>query len=481
MASANSNFSIKSTTRRSTSLVFQDEVKRGSVHPETKAPPNGGREASTARSGFFSFQGFCIKLMLFNIPLLAFLIYDLQLLEENLYTGIGAIEVDFWFCANYVFWLIILTILYPSRINRPTDVFPVLYLPTSCLCSVIYWKTTGLLNTSDATLLLLLLTSPVFALKFARHIPSFRLRPSISIPKPFLEKNLPRTLLLILAVATLYGYILNGSVGGFDLATSYDRRLHARDAFSDNMFARYLFDNAMNGALPFLAFIAGRNRSIKHFVLAIAFALFNFWLMGAKATFLYIAFMFFLGRICLNGKQDKLPSYFLMAVFFIFVGALAEHFIAGKSLIADYIIRRAFMLGAQIQTYYFDAIFNDQNFPNTLLTGLPGNSPPSFLIGEAYFANPATNANTNAFVYALALSGLLGLLLCVMFVCVFFRMLDQSYAKTGSSNALAIISLYALFLLEQAFTIAFISSGIFLCFLLISSARIQKNLPSRYA
>jgi len=42
------------TTRQSASLVLQDEVKRGSFHPETKAPTMGGAEAPTAKSGFFT-------------------------------------------------------------------------------------------------------------------------------------------------------------------------------------------------------------------------------------------------------------------------------------------------------------------------------------------------------------------------------------------------------------------------------------------
>jgi len=42
------------TTRQSASLVPQDEVKRGSFHPETKAPTMGGAESPTAKSGFFT-------------------------------------------------------------------------------------------------------------------------------------------------------------------------------------------------------------------------------------------------------------------------------------------------------------------------------------------------------------------------------------------------------------------------------------------
>jgi len=42
------------TTDQSASLVRQGEVKRGSLHLEPKAPPNGGGEAPTTRSGVFT-------------------------------------------------------------------------------------------------------------------------------------------------------------------------------------------------------------------------------------------------------------------------------------------------------------------------------------------------------------------------------------------------------------------------------------------
>jgi len=42
------------TTRQSASLVLQDEVKRGSIHSEPKAPLNGGGEAPGASPEFFT-------------------------------------------------------------------------------------------------------------------------------------------------------------------------------------------------------------------------------------------------------------------------------------------------------------------------------------------------------------------------------------------------------------------------------------------
>jgi len=46
------------TTGPSASLGHQDEAKRGGPHLEPQAPPNGGGEAPTTRSGFFTMNAF---------------------------------------------------------------------------------------------------------------------------------------------------------------------------------------------------------------------------------------------------------------------------------------------------------------------------------------------------------------------------------------------------------------------------------------
>jgi len=145
-------------------------------------------------------------------------------------------------------------------------------------------------------------------------------------------------------------------------------------------------------------------------------------------------------------------------------------FFMGRSVIADYIIRRTFMVGMQIQTYYFDAIFYSHVFLDNLLFGLDlqDEKSPTFFIGETYFLNPETNANTNAFLYALAKTGCLGLLCCIAFICIFLCALDKKYAKIQSINMIAIASLYTVLILEQAYTTALISSGILLLFCLVS-------------
>jgi len=415
-----------------------------------------------------SFRGACLKLMMFFIPLCALALYNLQLLDDNNHTGIKEVGVDFWFCINYLLWLIVLTALYPSKVNRPTDVFLILYIPICCLCGSVYWKITGILYGLDSVLLLIFLIFPVVFLKIIRKFQLFKTNLYvIELPKFFAEKNLPRVLLVILFVAMVIGINTNGSIGGFDLLESYDRRLMARETFSDGVFARYLYSNAMSGVLAFLAFFAGKQKSIFYFAAAIFFAFFDFWLVGTKAGFLYVLFMAFLGCLLAYGKFHNISFYFLFIIFLLFVASLLEYLAVGRSLLADYIIRRAFMVGVQVQTYYFDAIFKSQDYLDILLAGLQEESAsPSFFIGNLYFENPETNANTNAFFYAVLMAGLPGLLICVAFVCLFFYMLDKIYVKTRCWNAIAITALYALFILEQAFTTAFISSGILLCFLL---------------
>jgi len=428
---------------------------------------------SAASIRFFKnfWQRLCIGLLLFSIPLLAFELYSFQLFKENRHTGVVDVQMALGDYLHYFFWIIIITALYPVKMKHPTEIFMALHLLIVCLCSSIYWKITGILNISDAILLMTLLVSPVFALKLSLQIPILNFQFNIKIPKPLTEKNLLFALLLILAAAVVTGYIINGNVAGFDLSSSYDRRLAARDTFADNVFARYLFDIAMNGVLPFFAFMAGKHRSLACATFVFIFSLVNFWLIGTKATFIYATLMIFVGLTCVNKKCKNLPIYFLLILLLVFFGAAVECLVMGKSLIVDYIIRRVFMVGSQIQIYYFDYIFNNQNTTDILATGIQSMRSPSFFIGEAYFNDPETNANTNAFLYALAFSGLPGILLCVIFICLFFRVLDQSYAKTGSDGTIAIVLLYTILLLEQAFTTAFISSGIFLCFLLNAATR----------
>jgi len=423
----------------------------------------------------FTISGFFIKLMIFGVPIFALILHDFQFLVDEKIKGIVSINADTWFFAIYVIWTVVLATLYPSAVKRPSDIFPTFYIPIVCLCGSVYWNNTGLMNELMASLMLALLIFPVVAMKAMSRI-SFH-APPIKFIKLYSDKNLPKIFLIIISTAVVFGYAINGDVGGFDMSSSYDRRMAGRITFADHTFARYLFDNAMNGVLPIFAFIAGRKKSLINFSLAMLFALFNFWLLGTKATFFYIAVMFFIGMMCEIKKQDKLPFYFSVAITTLFAVAMAEFLVNGRSIIADYIIRRVFMAGVQIQAYYMDAVFNGHDLPLFFITGIQSDLLPTFFIGEAYFGSADTNANTNAFFYEMARSGIPGLLFCVIFICVFFFALDKMYKKTGSDNVIGIASLYTLFLLEQAFTTALVSSGIFLCFILVLLARNQSQPP----
>jgi len=413
------------------------------------------------------FKNFITKFMMFCVPVFALVLYDWQFLEENSHTGIVALDVDLWFYINYFIWVAVLAALYPTKILRPADVFPVFYIPIACLCGAVYWQNTGLLHGPDWLLMLGLLTSPIVALKITSKILFANFRLPVASVNLSSNKSLPLILLIIIATAAVTGYFINENVGGFDMEHSYDRRLAGRMAFADHTFARYLFDNAANGAVLILAFISGSRKSLIYLLWSMAFAFFNFWLLGTKATFFYVVLMFFIGKIYKNGNQEKLPVYFISIVTVLFIAATVECLANGRSIIADYIIRRAFMAAVQIQSYYIDSIFNGQGYPYTLLTGVGGDIVPSLFIGKTYFGNADTNANTNAIFYELAHAGLPGLLFCIVFICVFFGILDKNYKKTGSVNTMAVGCLYSMLLVEQAFTTALISSGVLLCLFLV--------------
>jgi hypothetical protein len=135
-------------------------------------------------------------------------------------------------------------------------------------------------------------------------------------------------------------------------------------------------------------------------------------------------------------------------------------------VIADIIIRRAFIVVAQNQTYFIDFIINNFTFENWLF-GYEIDKPITFLIGEIYHNNINTNANTNAFLYEFVSKGILGYLFMILFLSFFFSLLNFLYLKYQLKEVIGISIIYSLLLTEQAYTTAFVTSGIGVLTLLI--------------
>src|SRR5690606_31940687 len=98
----------------------------------------------------------------------------------------------------------------------------------------------------------------------------------------------------VLVLAALVALSTLGQ-GSFGLDNVYERRLAGREVLGGNVVAAYLIPMSLNGAAPLLAFMAGWRRSPLLLVVAVAFAVLIFWLLGLKGSFIYIAAMFGIG------------------------------------------------------------------------------------------------------------------------------------------------------------------------------------------
>jgi hypothetical protein len=137
------------------------------------------------------------------------------------------------------------------------------------------------------------------------------------------------------------------------------------------------------------------------------------------------------------------------------------------SIIADYGFRRLFSVQAQIQGYYLDFLMlNTQPFWSFLSGVHDQLFSAGYYIGFNYMGNQDSNANTNAFLHAFVANGILGYFVAIIFVSVFFVILDCLYRSTRNPTFILLGFIYGYLIIEQAFTTAMISSGVGLLFLL---------------
>ena len=79
--------------------------------------------------------------------------------------------------------------------------------------------------------------------------------------------------------------------------------------------------------------------------------------------------------------------------------------------------------------------------------------------------------NTDAFLYALSASGLLGYLTAVLAVLLILALYDRLFSTSGNPVYLFLGFLFAVLLLEQAYSVALISSGVGLLTVLTAMER----------
>src|SRR5690606_20842576 len=161
----------------------------------------------------------------------------------------------------------------------------------------------------------------------------------------------------------------------------------------------------------------------------------------------------------------------------ISIVAAIEQYVFGYSYIADYFIRRAYAVIAQLQGAYVAYMLENFGLKDWLAGFAQlSNEPVSFLLGEWYFGNKNTNANTNAFLYSMLNGGVSGYVLAIVFITAIFSTLNYLYLKRGDKVIMSVALLYALLLTEQSYTTALLSSGIAASILIFILLRPSSNM-----
>jgi hypothetical protein len=161
--------------------------------------------------------------------------------------------------------------------------------------------------------------------------------------------------------------------------------------------------------------------------------------------------------------------YFLSSVIFVWFVGLIEKAVTNQSLfINDFFFRRIFFDQAEVQGYYFDFLWNDIINNWDFLQGIRDPSINiTYYIGEYYYNNQLSNVNTSAFLHAFVEKGATGLLISCLAVTSALVLLDTLWDKTKNPSYLFLGFLLGALLIEQSYTVIFISSG-FLALLLIT-------------
>ncbi len=401
----------------------------------------------------------------------ALILYVHQFAETNAHIGIVPLDLADWgYWSVLALWLGSLALVLPLQVKKPSDIFLCIYVIATGLWSAAYWPVTGLLEGASVVVLWFVLMLPAVAVKTLRALAS-RVRFTGAGPafKRLPQGALVPAILLVMLVTFVLGYRVGSGSASFDFDIAFERRLSGRDEFAGSVVTSYLLQMCTNGLVPFLAFLGMVRRSKSCVAAAFGFAVFCFWLQGVKSPFVSITLLAILGHLYQRGRIDRFSWVLVSGLAGILLLALVELCFADISVIAEFGIRRVILVSSTIQAYFVHALVGAGGIvPSLAGIDYSGYATPEYFIGATYMANELTNANTNAFLHELASRGLIAYLLTLVGTATVLIYLDSLYARQRRPEGFAIAAILGLLLVEQAFTIAIVSSGVLLCMILVA-------------
>jgi hypothetical protein len=392
----------------------------------------------------------------FFLAVINLTVYNLQLAETNAYVGFRPIDINFVYCINLIISLFFLAQLIPNKIQKPSDFFLFFYGFFVVTSYVIFYPVEYKIDVVVYFIHIFFLILPIIIIKIASR---FKLK--VIIPKILKESQLEFIVYLISIVGLILVLINSSGFASFDLNDVYERRIEGRAAFTAGAFTAYLNGNVCNGLVPFLSFLAGFKNKKLLLVFSITIGIAYFYAIGIKAHLLFLALSYVMGIGCRRADFDIVSRFIFKILVILLIFFFIEYWLYSKSDIAELFFRRTFSVPAHVISQYMQLISGSEGAYWTALSGI--NHAPdgvTYLVGFIFYNSHTANINTNAFVYALATSGLLGYFGIIFFIMVFFIVLDAAYLTYKNNAFLFIGFIYALLLTEQSALTALSSSGI---------------------
>ncbi len=416
-----------------------------------------------------------INFMLIQVFLITtLLIYNYQIQPNNSYSGMKEVTWNQYSTLYCIISCIICTLLISRKIRTPSDIFIIIYTIFSLLYTSYFSNITKLAYNNYMLFYLFLYIPPILIAILKKKI-AHELR-KIKLYYPILPRNTLFLISILFSIITICNLIIEIPVGSLSLDSMYQRRLLARDYLGKDLLFPYILNITTNGLIPLLAFYSIIYKNKKCFIASLLFPFITFWFIGLKSPFLYVIAMMIFAAYMKKNKIENMALLIIKLLVFISLTSLIESFIFEYSYLADYFIRRLIFVASLIQNYYL----NEISIPDNFLYGKRlTNSDVTFYIGEKYFQNQSTNANTNTFLYYFLKYGLIGYMINLICIFIIFIYLDLLWLKTKNVEIIATSILYSFLLIEQSFTTALISSGILLLIIILSITKKSDNIYSR--
>ena len=384
-----------------------------------------------------------------------------QIIEMNEYAGMRKLtpSLGLFFSCMYIFAMLV--VFFKSQQNSPQGILIGILLFYSFIWFFAFYSVSGYLDSNLIFVGGLIFLFPMFILLLSEKYLKINFEKGV-FENGFFNARIEVAITLILILVTILMYQkMEISFSFFD---SYERRLLGREVV--DRFLAYLLSMSLNGLAPLLAFLGIYNRKYMYLIFAYVFVCLGFGFIGTKTPIAFVILMSLMAIYYAKGRKNVVFLLVIAMTGLIFL-ALVEYFFFGFSWIADVYVRRAMLTVPQLQMYFLDFIFNDSLNSFNFLNGTLINKQVTFLIGEFYLGNPEANANTISFLTDFGRWGVLGYLFSIVFLVAFFSFMAHLYKCSKHEVWLAMSTLYALILLEQSYSVAFVSSGIGLSIVLL--------------